>query len=274
MLKVLYKLPFVLLLFVANCSVADKSVVQLPYKVVTSHQHDTNNYTQGLEFFEGSLYESAGQYGQSRIIKYSTDNLATEGLVSLLTKRIPNKYFAEGLTIVDNKLWLLTWRRQTLFKFSIDDFAIAERPISYRGQGWGLAKTNDYFIRSDGSDTLTLHHPKTFEEQGKLVVHYKEGTLDKINELEWVEPIADKPPLLIANRWFDNSIYCIQITADGAKVVAVIDLTELKAQQPKTAEVLNGIAWNSSNQRLWVTGKYWNKIYELEIPFNSLYSKK
>ena len=244
------------------------NVKNLRFEVIASYPHHNHLYTQGLEFHNGDLYESAGQYGQSQILRYSVDFDRREVLQKVNSKRISAKYFAEGISIVNGDLWLLTWKRQQLFIFATDTFALTKPPLQYRGEGWGLAdKGSNTVIRSDGTKSLIIHSTDSMKVLSTHTILYKGQPINRWNELEWFEPQALNKPLLMANRWFDNNLYIIDLTKQGGRVSAVLDLSDLVDKQPDSAEVLNGIAWNNERQTLWVTGKYWSTIYELKIKF-------
>ncbi len=249
----------------------NNTVKKLNYEIIAVYPHDNRLYTQGLEFYQNSLFESAGQYGQSQILRYSVDFNREPILNVENSKRIPAKYFAEGLSVVNGDLWLLTWKRQQLFTFNTLTFAITQVPFLYDGEGWGLSyKGDNRVIRSDGTPSLKIHSVEDMQLLSSHPVYYQGRLLNYWNELEWFEPKLSKTPLLIANRWLDNSIYLINLneTSDeSAFVLAMLDLSELAKKQPQSAEVLNGIAWNDERQTLWVTGKYWPHIYELKIHF-------
>lgn len=234
--------------------------VAIEYQVVNTYPHDPKLYTQGLEFFKGYLYESSGLYGHSKLVKYS------RGLSSVnWVRRLPARYFAEGLSIVENTLYLLTWRSNRLLRFkahNLDTIESKQGAFDYSGEGWGLVFNGEQFIRSDGSSQLFYHHRGDFSALATQEVTLNGKPLNRLNELEWVSS-PEWGESLFANRLGEYRIY--QIELESGAVMGTLDLRRLAAEQPEGAQVLNGIAWNKSKQTLLVTGKYWNKLYELKL---------
>ncbi len=230
------------------CSVAQPT---LEYEVVESYPHNPGNFTQGLMFYQGVLYEGTGQRGDSRLIRYRDDYQTP-----LYTRPLPNRYFGEGIAVHKELLYQLTWQSELGFIFNPEDLSPVEN-FNYIGEGWGLTSNGEELWMSNGSSSLLQ-----ISEQGEIIqslqIRLDGAPLDKLNELEWVEGY------IAANRWYDNHIYFID--PQSGEVKYRLDLSDLaKPQQSRSEKVLNGIAWHPQHQTLWVTGKYWNRLYELEI---------
>lgn len=223
------------------------------YKVIEIYPHDTKAFTQGLLWHGGKLYESTGRYGVSEVREVELDT----GEV-LSSHKLEDKYFGEGLAAVGDKLIQLTWRSQTGFVYGLKDLTPI-RSFKYEGEGWGLTYNGKHLIKSSGSAVLTFIDPRTFNKIGELEVYDDKGPVIRLNELEYIDG------KIYANVWGTDRIAIIE-PATG-RVEAWIDLTGLLSREYKTsyADVLNGIAYDSESKKLFVTGKLWPKIFEIEI---------
>lgn len=225
------------------------------YKIVNEYPHDITSYTQGLEFFNGELYESTGQYGESKLRKvdYKTGKV-------LKNVNLANQYFGEGLTILNDNIYQLTWQENTGFVYNVESF---EKTSSFKyGQskeGWGICNDGTTLYKSDGTENIWLLHPKTLAEDSKLQVYTNKGKIIGINEMEWIN---DK---IFANRYQKNGVAIIN-PKNGA-VEGVIDFSPLRklVTQHQGLDVLNGIAYNPETKTIFVTGKRWDKLFEVEI---------
>jgi glutamine cyclotransferase len=222
--------------------------------VKNTYPHDPQAFTQGLFFKNGFLYESTGQNGKSSVRKVE---LATGK--ALQQHDIPPQYFGEGIAEIDGKIIGLTWTSQTGFVFDARTLKLRQK-FSYTGEGWGLASDQRKLYMSDGSSFIRVLNGALQEERRFQVT--SDGTpIDRLNELEWVDGE------LFANIWGTDIIARID-PADG-KVVGLIDLTTLlpPAQRGTSSQdaVLNGIAYDSKTRRLFVTGKLWPKLFEIEL---------
>ncbi len=227
------------------------------YEIVNTYPHDVASYTQGLEFHDGILYESAGQYGKSGLMKtnYETGEI---------TKRIDldDKFFAEGLTLIDNKIVQLTWRENVGFTY---DPETLEKTGSFTynesKEGWGLCNDGKVIYKSDGSSRIWLLDPKTLAEKDYIEITDNKKVRKEFNELEWING------KIYANTYQYDSIAIID-PSSGA-IEAVIDLRSLKKKVQggldEDNEVLNGIAYKADEDRLFVTGKHWNKLFEIKV---------
>lgn len=238
----------------------------IPYETLETRTHKTSTFTQGLQIFDGEFYESSGLYGQSFLARYPIKEPSSswEKITAPFTEKssLANHFFAEGLTFVGDKIYLLTWREKTLHIFSIKPFKLANQ-IRYDGEGWGLTYDQKRLIRSDGSSTLYFHHPDDFRILGTLSVSLNGVPLDNLNELEFANGF------IYANVWHQNNI--AKIDPASGEVVGVIDLSDIAKQHQSSSsdDVLNGIAWDEERKGFWITGKRWSKMYLIRLKENS-----
>ena len=222
------------------------------YRVVNTYPHDPSAFTQGLIFHDGFLYESTGQYGHSSLRKVELETGAV-----LEIHPLSDDYFGEGITIFDSKIYQLTWQSYTGFIYDAESFVPLEN-FYYATEGWGIIHYEDDFIVSDGTSSLSLLDPTTFEEIGKIEVADQGMPVANINELELVEGE------LFANVLPTDRI--ARINPRTGNVTGWINLSGLlDAESKSQANVLNGIAYDSDQKRLFVTGKLWPKLFEIEI---------
>lgn len=222
--------------------------------VVARYPHDSQAYTQGLEFVDGVLLESTGLTGQStiRLVEPTTGEVLDSAL-------LPNELYGEGATVVDDQIYQLTWKDEILLVHSLDNLA-EETRVSYSGEGWGLCATDQHLIMSDGSDRLTFRHRQTFEQLGSVQVTSRGEPLSKLNELECV---GDR---VWANIWQSNLL--VSIDPETGVVDGEVDLSPLVPDgvlAAGTDNVTNGIAYNRETGRFWLTGKRWPVMYEVEL---------
>lgn len=218
-----------------------------PLDIIKTINHDTNTYTQGL-FYDGAVrFESSGLYGKSFIRRFDKNGEKTQ--------KIAPHYFAEGLTIIANTLYLLTWKSETLLLFDKNTLK-PKGSIVYQGQGWGLTHNNEHFIMSNGSNRLTFRNEQSFKIEKTVIV----PDIDKLNELEYIDGI------IWANRWYDDTIYAI---SEGTGcIIGTLDLSSLREQaaKGKRDNVANGIAYYASMNALLITGKRWARQYFVALP--------
>ena len=251
-MRTLFALAATATLAAKGCPVP--TVVEMSgYKVVASFPHDTDAFTQGLIFRDGFLYESTGRYGESSLRKVE---LATGRVVQ--QRKVNQRYFAEGLTEWQGRLIQLTWRESVAFVYDLATLA-DERTFTYAGEGWGLTHDGTRLILSDGSDTLTFLDPATFQVTGRIAVKDRGAPVRDLNELEFVRGE------IYANVWQTDRI--ARIAPATGEVVGWIDLTGLLSagHRPAQDAVLNGIAYDSAGNRLFVTGKLWPSIFQIEL---------
>ncbi len=237
----------------ATAADADKDPVFYNYRIVNEFPHDKTAFTQGLFFENGALYESTGQYGASRLRKALLENGETLNSISL-----SDGVFGEGAVAWKGDIIVLTWRSGKGYVFNQQTF-VQERTFSYTGEGWGLTHDGARLIMSDGTDELRFLDPETLEGIGRLPVKFRGKPLPNLNELEWVNGE------IFANVWHSDAI--VRINPDTGVVTSVIDLRGLLTDEERTAgaDVLNGIAYDAETDRLFVTGKYWPRLFEIEL---------
>lgn len=225
------------------------------YKVIETYPHDINAYTQGLEFNGDFLYESTGQYKESTLRK--TDYKTGEVLQMV---KLADQYFGEGLTILNNKIYQLTWRENTGFIYNLETMEQTGTFVYGKSkEGWGLCQDGVNIYKSDGTDKIWTLNPNTLAEKDYIEIFTNTSKISSVNELEWVEG------KIYANVYQQGSIAIIN-PQNGA-VEGVIDLTDLKdkvTQHPKL-DVLNGIAYKGEENILYITGKNWDKLFKVEI---------
>ncbi len=222
------------------------------YRVVHAYPHDGNAFTQGLIFLDGKLYESTGLYGRSSMRRVSLGDGRVEK-----QHDVAAEFFAEGLTNWGNTLVQLTWKAQKGFVYDRGSFRLL-RTFEYSGEGWGLTQDGAHLILSDGSSSLRFLDPKTFHEVRKVSVTDDGKPVTELNELEYINGE------IYANIWQTNRI--ARISPATGKVLGWIDLTGiLSAADSTQADVLNGIAYDPQRKRLFVTGKLWPKLFEIQI---------
>jgi len=227
--------------------------VRFEYEIVNTFPHDTGAFTQGLIHRDGFLYESTGLNGRSSLRKVE---LETGKVVQ--QHDLDARYFAEGLTDWGNNLIQLTWQSQLGFVYDLKTFR-QRSTFAYVGEGWGITRDAKRLIMSDGSAELRFLDPKTLAETGRVSVTYAGQPVRGLNELEYVNG------LVFANVWGNNHI--VMIDPDSGRVTGSVDLTGLiaKLDRAQGIDVLNGIAWDAKNERLFVTGKFWPKLFEIRL---------
>jgi glutamine cyclotransferase len=231
---------------------AQKAAVQR-YRVINSFPHDPDAFTQGLIFRNGYLFESTGQYGRSTLRKVEL----TSGRV-VQQRRLESSHFGEGLAERGGQLVQLTWRAGLGFIYDLSTFE-PKRTFKYEGEGWGLTHDERHFILADGTAVLRFLDPNTFREARRLTVTDAGGPVMDLNELEYVRGE------IYANVWHTDRI--ARIAPDSGRVIAWIDLSGLlpRAFQRDAEAVLNGIAYDAVSNRLFVTGKLWPRLFEVQI---------
>ncbi len=234
-------------------AVAPRSIEHLVVRVLATRPHDARSYTQGLLWYQGKLYESAGQYGRS-------DLRETDPKTGTVLRRaaLPQSVFGEGLARVGGRLVQLSWRESVAFSWDLATFAEGPK-FRFAGEGWGLCYDGKRLIRSDGSDVLTFHDPETFAETGRLSVRRSGQPVFYLNELECVGPDV------YANVYQTDEI--LRIDGATGEVTASIDASGLIAPEERRAgaEVLNGIAWNPEEKIFYLTGKLWSEMFEVRF---------
>ncbi len=230
---------------------ASNALPLFDYTILATKTHNKKSFTQGWIKDGNTFYESSGHYGRSFIQRY--DNKTTT------TRHLPSRYFAEGLTLLNNTIYLLTWREETLLVIDKDSLATIQQ-LPYRGEGWGLTHNNQHLIMSNGTMKLSFHNSLDFSIIKSLNVKHpaiKDNLM--LNELEYVDSI------IWANSWKSDNVYAIN--AKNGCILGALDLHALRHDlKPQKGEVLNGIAYDKARNGLWVTGKNWPKKYLITLP--------
>jgi glutamine cyclotransferase len=222
------------------------------YRLVHSYPHDRAAYTQGLVFHNGALYEGTGLNGQSSIRKV---RLETGEVLQI--RALDQRYFGEGIAIVGNDLIQLTWQTELGFVYDLATFD-SRRTFTYPGEGWGLTYDGKRLIMSDGSPTLRYIDPATLKETGRLTVRDRGMPVEDLNELEVVKGE------IFANVYQTERI--VRISPKTGQVTGWIDMRGLLSpREAAGVEVLNGIAYDAARDRLFVTGKLWPRLFEIQI---------
>ena len=223
------------------------------YRVIHTYPHDEQAFTQGIVYVDGHLYESTGLKGHSSLRE---EDLDTGRILKFYP--VPDRYFAEGLTNWGSTLIQLTWQAHIAFVYDRATFRLL-KTFHYEGEGWGLTQDGRDLILSDGSATLRFLDPATFREVRHIVVKDHGAPVTQLNELEFIHG------QIYANIWHSDRIALIS-PANG-NVLSWIDLTGLlpASQHSSPEAVLNGIAYDAAHNRIFVTGKLWPKIFEIEV---------
>ena len=237
----------------AQAAPAQAAAPVFGYKIIAKLPHSTENYTEGFFYLDGLFYEGTGREGHSAI-------LVTQPETGKVMQRleIPAQYFGEG--IIDWGPNLLEWTWQSHIGFVYDRFSLRKlREFTYIGEGWGMTRTATQLITSDGTATLRFRDPETFRETRHIVVKDGPRTIDQLNELEFIKGE------IYANVWHSDRI--ARISPKDGHVIAWIDLTGILPDNQKinAESVLNGIAYDPQRDRLFVTGKQWPAVFEIQM---------
>lgn len=222
------------------------------YEVVNVFPHDPGAFTQGLVYHDGVLLESTGRHPSS------VRRVRLEDGVVLAKRELDMQFFGEGLTAIGDRILTLTWQGGHGFVWDIDDLEPAGT-FSYAGEGWGLTHDGSRVILSDGTASLRFLDPVTLQQTGSVPVTFRGQPLNRLNELEFIDGEV------WANVW--QTDYIVRIDPQTGNVVGVIDLSGLLPDPVANPsdDVLNGIAWDAENRRLFVTGKNWPKLFEIKL---------
>lgn len=241
------------LLLLAACAVcgAQTKTPVYGYTVVKTFPHDRNAFTQGLQVVDGTFYEGTGLEGQSSIRHVDI----TTGKV-LQQQKIAPQYFGEGITVIDGKLFELTWKHGTAFVYDKASFKQLAT-YKYEGEGWGLTTDGKRLIFSDGSNELRFIDPATFKETGRIKVTDQGKPVDMLNELEYIKGE------IWANVWQTDRI--ARIDPKTGHVNSWMDMHGLLSVMVTGVDVLNGIAYDAKTDRIFVTGKLWPTVFEIKV---------
>lgn len=239
---------------------------QISYTIMNAYPHDTTSFTQGLEIYKGHLYESTGLLNRSSLRKI---NLQTGK--ALIQKAVDSPYFAEGITILNDTIYQLTWTNKVIFLYRASDLSPIGK-LNWNGEGWGLTNDGQYLYISDGSDKIYVVKPGDLKLQKVISVYDHSGPVNNLNELEFINGH------IYANRWQYD--YLVQINPSTGLVTGKIDMADILMKNSKVdiayltkkgstgdqmGGVLNGIAWDSTTGHLLVTGKLWPYIFNVKL---------
>jgi len=223
---------------------------EIKYSVLAKFPHQKSSFTEGLEFYKGDLYESTGENGKSQLLKIDL-------LTGNILKSIPldQKYFGEGITIVNDKIYQLTWQSGVCFRYNLD-FTL-DKTFTYYFQGWGLTHHDSTLMMSDGSNKIHFYNTE-FEKTGDLEVYDNNGPVRQLNELEYVDGF------IFANIFETNKI--VKIDSKTGKVVGFMNMDSMiPAEIDSKKDVLNGIAYNTEERAFYVTGKNWPLMFKIKL---------
>jgi glutaminyl-peptide cyclotransferase len=233
----------------------DKAPVLYTYKVINTYPHDRGAYTQGLEFYKDTLYESTGQYGSSTLRK---TNFETGEVLQEV--KLADKYFGEGLSILNDKIYQLTWNEGEGLIYDVNTL---QRTGTFKfnnsKEGWGLCNDGEQFYKSDGTEKIWILNGTTLAEETYIQPTTHRSISTQLNELEWVEG------KIYANTYQKDGVAIID--PETGAIEGLINFQGLRDQvtQHANLDVLNGIAYNPNTKKLYVTGKNWDKLFEVEI---------
>ncbi len=250
-------LLFLLPLGISSCSgaskVAPEPVTVYSYKIVNTYPHDTNAFTQGLVFEDGVIYEGTGRYGKSSLRKVDLETGKIRDIHEL-----PERYFGEGITVFEDIIIQLTWKSRLGLVYDKESFEVL-RDFTYESEGWGITHDGERLIMSDGTSTLRFLDPEDFSTTGHIEVHKDDTPLNNLNELEYIDG------QIYANVWPTDNIAIID--PQSGRVVGWMELFGLQQTLSWSGpmDVLNGIAYDAADNRLFVTGKLWPRLFEIEL---------
>ncbi|MEJ7626960.1 MAG: glutaminyl-peptide cyclotransferase [Ferruginibacter sp.] len=230
--------------------------LNVAYNIIAQYAKDTGAYTQGLEIYKGRLYESTGDWKNSslRISDWKTGKVVQKYMMG------SDDIFGEGLTIFNDKIYQLTWLSNIVYVYNVNNLVKPIQTLKWPKEGWGLTNNGKELIISDGTDNLYFADPKDLAIHRTIKVVSHKGTIDSINELEFINGY------IYANVYQQN--YIIKIDPANGYVVAIIVLENLLKESEKVlgrTDVLNGIAYDSASATLLITGKRWPKIFEIKL---------
>ena len=228
--------------------------VHYAYQVVNEYPHDVAAYTQGLQYVDGVLYEGTGNYGTSSIRRVTLET----GEVNKI-RDLDQSLFGEGITVLGERIYQLTYKSQVGFIYDKSTFEEIQKVYYRNREGWGLTNNREELIMSDGTNIIYFLDPEMFTINRQIEVYHNEGPASSLNELEYING------KIWANRYFTDEI--VIIDPESGIVEGRINLKGiLKATDRRpTTDVLNGIAWDDEGDRLFVTGKFWPRLFEIRI---------
>jgi glutaminyl-peptide cyclotransferase len=233
------------------CVAAAEEVPVYKAEVINTYPHDPQAFTQGLVFHEGQLYEGTGRKGQSTLRR-----VALESGEQLQRHDLNSRYFGEGITIMNDRIYQLTWQSHVGFVYDLASFN-QEKSFFLAGEGWGITNDDDSLYVSDGSAWIRVLDPESLTQKDRLHVMFNGQPLQFLNELEFINGE------IWANIWYQDVI--ARIDPETGNVNSLVDLSGIYPGRRSRDEVLHGIAWDAENERLFVTGKLWSSLFEIKI---------
>lgn len=234
---------------------SDEAPEQWTAEIVKSYPHLTTSFTQGLEFNNGILFESTGDPNHDGSSIVAKVNLQTGAIIQ--KNGIDANYFGEGITVLGDKVYEITWREQKCFIYDKNSLQMEQRDFSYTGEGWGLCNDGKSIIMSDGTERIVFRNPENFQIERSIEVYDQVGPRTRLNELEYIDG------KIYANVWMLDLI--LVIDPNSGKVLAEIDASTISAAGKGSGDVLNGIAHNPADNKTYLTGKYWSKLFEVRV---------
>lgn len=230
----------------------------IAYDILSTYPHNISNFTQGFEFDGNQLYESTGQNSDSKIAKI---DLTTGN--DIIKVGMDASHFGEGITIMGDTIYQLTWTTGKCFLYNKNTLEILPTDFSYKGEGWGICNDGTYLIVSDGSERLTFRNKNDFSIVKTIEVYTHEQPVIRLNELEYINGY------IFANIWMTSNIAIIE--PQTGRVIGVLDGSKLVTLgRGKAGDVFNGIAYNKSEDAIYLTGKYWMKTFKVKLNQNLL----
>ena len=234
----------------SNTATTTESPKSIGYAIVKTYPHDTSSFTQGLQLYNGNLYEGTGEYGHSHLQKVDLNSGKIEKQISL-----DGKYFGEGIAILRDTVYQLTWQEKVVFVYTVKDFKKVKE-----FKGWGITTNGQELIVSDGSSNLYYYNPSTFQLLRTQSITESGSLSYNLNELEYIDGY------IYANQW--QAPYILKIDPGSGTIVGKADLTDVwrrvKAKDP-LADVPNGIAYDTASKKIFITGKKWPELYEIQL---------
>ena len=244
---------------------ANNEVQEQEFELLNTHPHNPNNFTQGYEFYNNLLFESTGNPNQTNATKVA--RLDENTGASVMEAFQPNPVFGEGITILESKIYQISWQDQKCFVYNALDLSLIDS-LRYDGEGWGLCNNDKYIFMSNGTNELTLRDPENFEILKTIKVHSDRGPVTNLNELEFFNG------RIYANVWISEQRFqhdsrmnlnkIVIINPKSGAVEGVLDISEL-IRKSGAKNVPNGIAYRKSSNSFWLTGKYWEQSFEVRL---------
>ncbi len=235
---------------------APPAPASLAFTIQKVFPHDTSSFTEGLLIYKGSLYESTGDYGRSKLLKIDLSTGKIEKQIDL-----DKKYFGEGIVILNDTIYQLTYREKVIFVYTLDFKKIKELTLTTdNGQGWGMTTDGTNLIVDDGSSNLYYYEPSNFKLIRKVAVTDAGALGYNLNELEYIDGY------IYANQW--QLPYILKIDPSNGQILAKADLTDVwnrVQRKDSNADVLNGIAYDAETKKIYITGKRWPQLYEVQF---------